>query len=310
MTRKWRTLLAIAGLAALPATLAGRPAAAQQATVCFVTFSLQVPFFQASTRGGEAEAKAQGADFVVQDPQADAQRQVTQIEDCIARQVNAIVVDAVETRSITGALEEAAAQGIKVVAIDAPVESPAVITNIGVSNFAASREFGQYLAGWIMAKYAGKAKIGVMLASTEVQLARRDGLLAALKAIPGSEVVATGDGRNILERATAQAEDMLTAHPDINVIYATGDPQLQGALAAAASRPQMKVDFFGWDDVPAPFVKPIEEGRIVGFTTQLPQQQGQLGVRYALAALRGEPVPKQVDSPVEIVTQYNIDAYK
>ena len=29
---------------------------------------------------------------------------------------------------------------------------------------------------------------------------------------------------------------MLTAHPDINVIYATGDPQLQGGLAAAASQ--------------------------------------------------------------------------
>ena len=310
MTRTWSSLLAAASLAVVPLLLTSKPVAAQNATICFVTFSLQVPFFQASTRGGEAEAKAQGAKIVVQDPQADAQRQVTQIEDCIARQVNAIVVDAVEARSITGALEEASQQGIKVVAIDAPIDDPVVISNIGVSNYQASREFGQYVVGWINAKYAGKAKIGIMLASTEVQLARRDGFMAALKAIPLSQVVATGDGRNILERASAQAEDMLTAHPDLNVIYATGDPQLQGALAAAASRAGMKIDFFGWDDIPAPFVKPIEEGRIVGFTTQLPAQQGQLGVRYALAALRGEKVPAKVDSPVEIVTKYNISQYK
>ena len=52
-----------------------------------------------------------------------------------------------------------------------------------------------------------------MLASTEVQLARRDGFLEALKAVPNATVVAEGDGRNILERATAEAENMLTAHP-------------------------------------------------------------------------------------------------
>jgi ABC-type sugar transport system substrate-binding protein len=294
---------------ALCAGAAG-PAAAKEVTVCFVTFSLQVPFFQASVKGGQEEAKAKGATLIVQDPQADAQRQVTQMEDCIARQVSAIVVDAVESGAITGAIEDAARQGIKTIAIDAPINHPDVISNIGVSNFTASREFGQYLAGYIMAKYNGAARIGVMLASTKVQLARRDGLIAALKAVPKSSIVATGDGRNILERASNEAEDMLTAHPDINVIYATGDPQLQGALAAAASRPNMKIDFFGWDDIPAPFVKPLEEGRIVGFTTQLPAQQGQLGVRYAIDAVNGKPVPKTVDSPVEIVTKDNLSSYK
>ncbi len=301
---------AVIGASALALLGAATQAEAKQATVCFVTFSMQVPFFQASVKGGRAEAAAQGANFVLEDPQADAQRQVTQMEDCIARHVDAIVVDAVEAGALSGAFEEAAAQGIKIVAIDAPINDPHVITNVGVANLEAGKQFGDFIAGWILGKLGGKAKIGVMLASTEVQLARRDGLVDALKATPGAEIVATGDGRNILERASSQAEDMIQAHPDLDLIYATGDPQLQGALAAAASRPGLHIAFFGWDDIPEPFVKPLEEGRIIGFTTQVPAQEGQLGVRYALDAVAGKPVPKSVVSPVEIVTQANLAHYK
>ena len=138
--------------------------------------------------------------------------------------------------------------------LDTPISSPYVVTQVGVPQFDASREFGQFVAGYIIGAMGGEAKIGVMLASTEVQLARRDGFLEALKAVPNATVVAEGDGRNILERATAEAENMLTAHPDINVIYATGDPQLQGGLAAAASQGR-DIAFFGWDDIPQPFLE-------------------------------------------------------
>ena len=148
-----------------------------------------------------------------------------------------------------------------------------------------------------------------MLASTEVQLLRRDGFVAALAAVPGAEIVATGDGRNILERATAEAEDMLTANPDINVIYATGDPQLQGGLAAAASQGR-DIHFFGWDDIPAPFLGPLEEGRIVGFLKQQPDVGGETAVRYLVDAVQGRDVPERFTYNPEVVTQYNLDDFR
>ena len=108
--------------------------------------------------------------------------------------------------------------------------------------------------------------------------------------MPEREVVGEGDGRNILERATAEAEDMLTAHPDINVIYATGDPQLQGGLAAAASQGR-EIAFFGWDDIPEPFMKPLEDGRIVGFLKQKPDVGGEMAVRLLSRHLDGKKIP-------------------
>ena len=304
-------LLAGAALLATAAIqpLAGEARAQDDISICFVTFSLQVAYFQSSVAGGERAADELGVELVVLDPQADAGRQVTLFEDCISRQVDGIVVDPIESSALMGVIEEAGEQGIPIAVLDTPIDSPYVISNIGVPQYDASYTFGQFVAGWIIGQLGGEAQIGVMLASTEVQLLRRDGFVAALAAVPGAEIVATGDGRNILERATAEAEDMLTANPDINVIYATGDPQLQGGLAAAASQGR-DIHFFGWDDIPAPFLGPLEEGRIVGFLKQQPDVGGETAVRYLVDAVQGREVPERFTYNPEVVTQYNLDDFR
>jgi len=66
------------------------------------------------------------------DPQADAGRQVTQVEDCLSRNANAIVVDPIESSSLLGVLEEAGKRKIPVATLDTKVDSPHVVTLIGV----------------------------------------------------------------------------------------------------------------------------------------------------------------------------------
>ena len=247
------------------------PVEARAKTICFVTFSLQIAYFQSSVEGGKKAAEELGDELIVLDPQADAARQVTQVEDCIARDVDAIVVDPIESSSLLGAIEEAGQRDIPMATLDTPVDSPYVVTLVGVPRREASYTFGQFVAGWIIGKLGGEAKVGVMLASTEVQLARRDGFVDALKAVPKAEIMATGDGRNILERATAEAEDMLTANPDINVIYATGDPQLQGGLGGGrGTGSRDRILRLGRYPRAVP-KKPLEDGLIVGFLKQKPR---------------------------------------
>ena len=299
----------LTGVATLGLIIGLAPVEAGAKTICFVTFSLQVAYFQSSVEGGQKAAEELGHELIVLDPQADAGRQVTQVEDCIARNVDAIVVDPIESSSLLGVIEEAGQREIPVATLDTPVDSPYVVTLVGVPQREASYTFGQFVAGWIVGKLGGEAKVGVMLASTEVQLARRDGFVDALKAVPGAEIVATGDGRNILERATAEAEDMLTAQPDINVIYATGDPQLQGGLAAAEAQGR-EIAFFGWDDIPEPFVKPLEDGRIVGFLKQKPEVGGETAVRLLSDHLDGKEISSRFTYSPDVVTRYNLDQFR
>lgn len=278
-------------------------------TICFVTFSLQIAYFQSSVAGGQRAADELGVELIVLDPQADATRQVTLVEDCIARQVDAIVLDPIESNSLMGPIGQAQDAGIPIVTLDTYIDHPNVLTLIGVPQFEASREFGRYVAGYIAGAMGGEAKIGLMIASSEVQLARRDGFLAALEALPGVEIVAEGDGRNILEVATAEAENMLTAHPEINVIYATGDPQLQGGLAAALSQGR-DIAFFGWDDIPQPFIAPLEDGRLVGLLKQSPDYGGEQAVRLLVQHLNGEAIPSNLSYNPSVVTPYNVDLFR
>ena len=296
-------LTAAALMAPLSATAQDGP------TICFVTFSLQIAYFQSSVAGGQRAADELGVELIVLDPQADATRQVTLVEDCIARQVDAIVLDPIESNSLMGPIGQAQDAGIPIVTLDTYIEHPNVLTLIGVPQFEASREFGRYVAGYIAGAMGGEAKIGLMIASSEVQLARRDGFLAALEALPGVEIVAEGDGRNILEVATAEAENMLTAHPEINVIYATGDPQLQGGLAAGLSQGR-DIAFFGWDDIPQPFIAPLEDGRLVGLLKQSPDYGGEQAVRLLVQHLNGEAIPSNLSYNPSVVTPYNVDLFR
>lgn len=302
---RWLTI----GAVALGLSAPGLRAQDEGPTLCMVTFSLQVTYFQQTVVGAERAAEELGVDLIVFDPQADATRQVTLVEDCIARQVDGIIVDPIESGSLLGPIEQAEAAGIPMVTLDTPIDHPNIVTLIGVNQYETSREFGRYVAGYIAGAMGGEARVGLMIASSEVQLARRDGFVEALESLPGVEIVAEGDGRNILERATAEAENMLTANPDIDVIYATGDPQLQGGLAAGLSQ-NRDIAFFGWDDIPAPFVPPLLDGRLVGFLMQSPDFNGEQGVRALVDYLNGDPVPERLSYIPTIVTPYNVEQYR
>src|SRR5438477_12910153 len=100
-----KRLLWLAGIAVLAASGPMHQARAQNIPLCFVTFSLQVAYFQSSVAGGKRAAQELGVDLTVLDPQADAARQVTAVEDCIARKVKGIVVGPIETKSLAGTIE-------------------------------------------------------------------------------------------------------------------------------------------------------------------------------------------------------------
>src|SRR5260221_14483045 len=124
-----KRLLGLAGVAILAASSPMNQARAESIPLCFVTFSLQVAYFQSSVAGGKKAADELGVDLTVLDPQADANRQVTLFEDCIARKVKGIVVDPIESGALKGAIEQAGKQGIAVAVLDTPIHAPAVLTN-------------------------------------------------------------------------------------------------------------------------------------------------------------------------------------
>ncbi|MBZ4021937.1 sugar ABC transporter substrate-binding protein [Rhodobacter sp. TJ_12] len=297
------------GFAALLATAsltAALPAVAQETkTLALVQINQQALFFNEMNRGAEEAAEKAGVNLVIFNANNDSFAQNSAIETYIQEGVDGLAVVAIDVNGIMPAVEQADAAGIPVVAIDAILPEGPQKAQIGVDNAAA----GADMAAFYTESYADPTKLGIVGAlNSYIQNVRMDGFKDAL----GADVTIAGtvDGQNIQDVALGAAENLITANPDLNTIYATGEPALMGALAAVESQgKQSDIDLYGWD-LTAQAIDAIDAGYLKGVVQQDPAAMGAAAVEALLAISNGETVAPQISVPVTIVTQENVDDFR
>jgi ribose transport system substrate-binding protein len=136
----------------------------------------------------KAEARARGnVDRVVlQNRNTDAAGQIADIQTLISQGVDAILVNPADRSALDDVIEEAVAQGIPVISIDAPVTAPSAYF---VSNNQV--EYGEVGARWLFEALGGEGKVAYMrgLDGHPADTDRDDGFQAALADYPGIEIV-------------------------------------------------------------------------------------------------------------------------
>jgi ribose transport system substrate-binding protein len=293
--------LATAAIGAMPA---------EATTVALVTINQQALFFNQINDGAQQAADKAGAKLVIFNANNAAAAQNSAIEDYIAQKVDGIVLVAIDVNGVKPAVTAAKNAGIPVVAIDARIPDGDNAAFIGVDNKGAGEEIGKYFADYAKTKMGGSAKVGIVGAlNSFIQNQRLDGFKAGAGA-SGVKFLDTVDGQNIQDVALTAAENLMTANPDMNAIYATGEPQLVGAISAVTSQQRTdKVKVFGWD-LTAQAIKGIDEGWIVAVVQQDPFQEGVAGVETVLKIKKGEKVNSSIDIPITIVTKENVDKFR
>jgi len=300
--------LAVALLCPVPLFAQGT---AKKISVGLVLINLQAKFFNDINAGAQDAAKKAGVNLQVIDGNNDPSAQVNAVETLTQQKVDGIIMVAIDVKGILPALQEAAKNGVKVVAVDAKVEDPAVKAFIGVDNAKAGADFGDFVGKYITENLGGKAKIGIIGAlNSFIQNQRKDSFIEAVKKVPGVTIGNTVDGQNVQERALAASENLVTSSPDINVIYATGEPALIGAVAALeAQGATKKIKLFGWD-LSKQAVKAMDDGFLAGVVQQNPYQEGVEAIDALVKLSQGKEVPPFIDVPVEFVTSKNLEKYK
>jgi ribose transport system substrate-binding protein len=296
--------------AAAAAILAGLGVATAQAeTVALVTINQQALFFNQINDGAQAAADKAGAKLVIFNANNQAAAQNTAIENYIAQKVDGIVLVAIDVNGVKPAITAAKAAGIPVVAIDARIPDGDNAAFIGVDNTGAGEQIGKYFADYV-AKNGGAAKVGIVGAlNSFIQNQRLDGFKKTA-GVSGVTFLDTVDGQNVQDVALTASENLMTANPDMTAIYATGEPQLIGAISAVSSQNMKdKVKVFGWD-LTAQAIKGIDEGWITAVVQQDPYKEGEAGVNAILALKKGEKVEPNIDIPVTIVTKENVDKFR
>ena len=301
------TRLGLIGVAAA-AFVSAQAANAQ--TVALVTINQQALFFNQINDGAKQAADKAGAKLVIFNANNVAAAQNSAIEDYIAQKVDGIVLVAIDVNGVKPAVTAAKNAGIPVVAIDARIPDGDNAAFIGVDNKGAGEQIGKYFADYAKSKMGGSAKVGIVGAlNSFIQNQRLDGFKAAAGA-SGAKFLDTVDGQNIQDVALTAAENLMTANPDMNALYATGEPALVGAISAVTSQQRTdKVKVFGWD-LTAQAIKGIDEGWIVAVVQQDPFQEGVAGVETVLKIKKGETVNPSIDIPITIVTKENVDKFR
>ena len=282
----------------------------KKADLALVMINLQAAFFNQLAEGATKAAKDAGASLSVFNANDDPTEQNSAIEDYVQQKVDGILFDAIDVNGIKPAIQKAADAGIPLVAVDAIVDSPAVDVQVGVDNGKAGAQMGEFFDRWASQKGIESAKIGVVGAlNSFIQIQRQDGFTKTVKEA-GHQIIQVVDGQNIQEKAQSAAENLFTANPDMDVVYATGEPALIGAVAAARSQNATnRVSLFGWDLSPSA-IQGIDDGFVVAVVQQHPYTEGVKGVESLMNLKNGKTVPDNIDVPVSIVTKDSVDQYR
>jgi ribose transport system substrate-binding protein len=181
--------------------------------------TLQYPFFQDIKTGIE---KAAGDRYEIKfhDAALNTQSQIDAVENFAAQNVDAIILNAVDSVGIITALEAAEKKNIPVITVDMKPSGGKFATYIGSNNYMG----GELAASWA-AKYLlqDKSSPNVVVLTNPLSSAsteRINGFKSKLsELIPGMNVVAE-KGADTREAFMSGMEDILISAPAIDIVFA------------------------------------------------------------------------------------------
>lgn len=298
-------------LLATAATLGLTAGAAGAETFALVQINQQALFFNQMNAGATAAAEAAGDELVIFNANNDPAAQNSAIETYIAQGVDGIVVVAIDVNGIMPAVQQAADAGIPVVAVDAVLPDGPHAAQVGVDNVEAGGMIGDYFVDYVASDMGGTATLGIVGAlNSAIQNIRQDGFEASIEGVEGITVAGIVDGQNVQDVALGAAENLITANPNLNAIYATGEPALLGAIAAVESQGRTgDIKVFGWD-LTAQAIRGIDAGYVEAVIQQDPAEMGATAVRILDDLVGGGSTEAVVSVPVTIVTTENVDDFR
>ena len=303
----------LAGLAGGTALGLGgvRPAWPATPTFAMIQINEQALFFQQMQQGAQASAKKAGVMLDVFNANDRPADENNAIETYIQQKVAGILVDAIDVNGIMPAIQQAAAAGIPVVAVDSVLSGGPVKAQIGVDNTKAGQLLAAAFLPYVQSAMGGRAKLGVVGAlNSFIQNQRQKAFIDAVTGQPGISLAGVVDGRNIQDNALTAAETLITGNPDMTAIYATGEPALLGAIAAVESQgKQDSVKVFGWD-LTAQAIKGVDAGYVIAVVQQDPAGMGAAGLDALITLSKGGTVERDIAVPVSIVTKANVGPYR
>ncbi|CAB3755733.1 ABC transporter substrate-binding protein [Paraburkholderia solisilvae] len=289
-----RKLIAVAvGVSALVG--ASSIAYADQPYIPLISKGFQHQFWQAVKAGAEQSAKANNVRITFEGPETEAMvdKQIDMLSAALAKNPQALGIAALDSKAAIPLLKRAQNSKIPVIAFDSGVDSDIPLTTCSTDNLAAAA-----LAADKMAELIGNAgEVGVIVhdQTSRTGVERRDGFLNEIKAKhPNIKIVSVQYGGGDHLKSAEIAKAMIQSNPNIKGIFGANEGSAEGA-AIGVKESGKKLVLIGFDSGKEQ-KEDITSGLMAGAITQNPVGIGKCVVDSAVKALKGENLPKKVDT--------------
>ena len=255
-------------------------------------------FFRLIQFGMQDAADRAGVELLLANSANKPDKEIQLVNTYIARGVDAIVISPLSAKASATALERARSKGIAVVTYNTTVEGDIPVSYVESDQADLGRQTGLVARRYIEEKLGGKAKIATLAFKSQLAEqsdARRNGFVDVVGQLPGVEFVAEQDAW-LPEMAIKKAGDILTANPDVDIIWSANEGGTVGSVMAVKNAgKQGDVVVFGTDASEQLVEFALsDDGILQAITTQTPFELGVKSVELAVAALRGQQVEAKV----------------
>ena len=304
-----RSIGAAAVLAGLMlAAGAGQAQQARKTSVAVIPKGTTHIFWKSVHAGAVKAAAESGVELFWQGPQKEDDRkmQIEVVQTFISRGVDAIVLAPLDSTALVRPAQAAAKRNIKLVIIDSGLNSGDYSSFVASDNYKAGRVAAKRMAGLIPP--SGRLLMLRYAEGSESTMQREKGFQDGMKELaPGTVWVSDNQyGGVTSESAFQAAQNLLNRFEQIDGIFTPNESTTFGMLRALQTSGRAgKVKFVGFD-TSEPLLQGLRKGDIHGLTAQNPFKMGYVGVKTAVAAIRGEAIEKRIDTGVAMITAANI----
>jgi len=281
-------------------------------TVGFPSPSRSVPALAAEEDAVKAEVERLGGKVISTDAQFSVQKQVSDFEQLLSQNVDAIILSSLDPNSLTPLLDKAKDQGVPVFVNDVPFKAGLP----PVEGFEASILSGTDQSGYARAKVLADAQPGAKygLIGSQIPAPMLDYMVSQVQFWGdklGIEYVDRTDTKtDSPEDGAAAATALLSKNPDLDAIFAFSDTAALGAITAVKQSGNTDVKVIG-NNGTAPALEAVKNGDMFAtyFTDNSELHKQLVWAAYNVLTDQNKNQPKQVVlGNGEIITKDNTDA--
>jgi len=270
---------------------------AQEIYIPLVSKGFQHQFWQAVKSGAEQAAKDLKVRVTFEGPETEAMvdKQIDMLSAALAKKPQAIGFAALDSQAAIPLLKKAQAAKIPVVAFDSGVDSDIPMTTTTTDNKAAAALAADKMAEMI--GKSGEVALVVHDQTSRTGVDRRDGFVNRIKSTyPNIKIVSVQYGGGDQLKSTEITKSILQASPNLKGIFGANEGSAIGVVNGVKEMKRSgKVVIIGYDSGKQQ-KNAIIDGSMAGAITQNPVGMGYKTVEMAVKAIKGEKLPKVVDT--------------